>query len=207
MSWHYGWYEKWTEVRIEMIVKHFSIEFFKDKRILELGCGLSGLGVYFADHGAKVTCSDARQEYLDEIAGRHKHVSIMKIDLDKEWPVNPEDWDMILSLGVMYHLADPVDHIKKICQVKHIVLETECLDSFQAETKQRKEQGIDQAFNGTGSFASPLLIENTMKECGMGFTLYTGTECNEGARNYTWVGRNTKEYGHGYRRMWFGSRV
>lgn len=197
-------YVEWRQRRIEAIVQHYGPDFFAGKRVLELGCGYGDLGAAFAQLGAQVTCSDARPEHLEVVRKRYPQVKTVAADLDREWPFEG-GWDLVLHLGLLYHLRAPEPSIRWACAAtRHLVLETEVCDSLDTRLILRtQESGYDQAFNGCGCRPSTGCIETILRECGASFERLGDASCNSGMHVYDWTELNTGAWRHGLRRLWF----
>lgn len=197
-------YVDWRAKRIDAIVQHYRANFFPGKRVLELGCGYGDLGAAFAKLGADVTCADARPEHLAIVNPRYPHLKTVQADLDRRWPFDGR-WDLILHLGLLYHLRDPEPSIRWVCEAaEHIVLETEVCDSLDPRLILRlQESGYDQAFNTWGCRPSTGCVETILNEQGVTYHRLADARCNSGMRIYDWTELNTGASRHGLRRMWF----
>lgn len=204
-AWFEDHYPEWRAKRIDAIRDHYGTSWFAGKTMLEVGCGHADIGAAFAAMGAIVTGSDARQDHLDEARRRHPEIEAWRIaDLDREWPFD-RDFDLVLHLGVLYHLADPEHALTCLLQSRgHIVLETEVSDSKDPGFVHRTvEDGYDQAFNNRGTRPSPAFVERVLTEAGRSFSRITDDRCNAGYHRYDWEVSDTGETVGGLRRMWF----
>jgi ubiquinone/menaquinone biosynthesis C-methylase UbiE len=199
-------YVEWREKRINAIVDHYGLDFLRGKTMLEVGCGYGDIGGFFAAEEVEVTCSDAREEYLIECAERYPDVKTIVADLDKEWP--PGTYDIVLHLGVLYHLADYKQTIRDACRCcTHLVLETEVLNSSELTTLPLEESGYDQAFNGVGNRPTQAAVEKILDDCGFIYEMVVDDRCNSGFHSYDWEIDESKEWHHGLRRFWFCKKV
>ena len=57
-----GHYDKWRLVRINKVLELFGVDYFKGKKILELGAGHGDMGAFFCELGANVLCLEGRLE-------------------------------------------------------------------------------------------------------------------------------------------------
>lgn len=198
-------YVEWRAKRIGAIRDHYGPSWFAGRTLLEVGCGHADIGAAFAALGAVVTGSDARAEHLDVARRRHPEIAGWQVaDLDSEWPFDL-GFDLVLHLGVLYHLADPEQALRRLLQSSgHIVLETEVSDSSDPGfVRATDEEGYDQAFNSRGSRPSPALVERVLAEAGRPFSRITDDRCNAGFHHYDWPIGETGESRNGLRRMWF----
>jgi SAM-dependent methyltransferase len=180
--------------------------FFANKNILEVGCGYAEIGGHFAKLGANVLSTDARREHLDVAKKRHPAISTAVCDLDEGFPQG--NFDLVLHLGVLYHLRDPLNHLSSALQ-RHpaaaFVLETEVTNVEDPDfVLPIDEEGYDQAFNLLGGRPSTLAIEKVISSLGREFTRLTNSDCNSSFHTYDWDPKETKiEWRPGLRRLWF----
>ena len=201
-----GHYIEWTNRRVSAITDRFGKEFFLNKTILELGCGLSGIGDKFAAIGSVVYRCDGRKEHIYQLKDTDSIFSFI-CDLDMDFPSGL--YDIILSLGTVYHLKDASAHIKKCCvAAKEVfIIETECLDTKDNICININEPGdYDQALGGVGSRPSPSFIENEVTKNGFIFDRYVGPDNNDSQHKYMWSMENNYRYGPNTRAMWFCKR-
>lgn len=127
----------------QFIEQNFSL---KNKRILDIGCGIGILSSDFAIRSlpdGSVTAIDASEEQLkiamkiaEEASVRNiKFLNISAVDNDQV----KEKFDLIYCRFVLHHLRDPDDAIKKISSLMHsesilIVEEPEDIESMFCDT-------------------------------------------------------------------------
>lgn len=96
---------------------------YKDKKILELGCGIGTDAINFAKNGAIVTCVDISEKSI-EIAKKgfllnNLQAEFYNIDLEKCHEYLPANkYDLIYSFGVIHHAENPqniINAIKNYC--------------------------------------------------------------------------------------------
>ncbi len=201
-----GHYNYWRDKRVTAIISHFSPLWFKGKKILELGCGFGDIGAVFAALGAEVTCSEARQEHVDELKKRYSHMKAIKANMENEWPFE-EQYDLILHLGLLYHLDNVHFSLEKsLAHSKYLVLETEVCDSDDpAKILKVNEDagGYDQSFVGRGSRPSAEYIEAILQEHNASFKRVDDARANAIFHTYDWPVKNSNDWCHGLRRFWF----
>jgi SAM-dependent methyltransferase len=197
-------YVDWRKTRIEKIKKLYPSEFFKDKTILELGCGLGHIGNEFQQLGAIVTFADGRKKHVLSLREKFPEAEILHLDQDFLWNLNKK-FDIIIHWGVLYHLDNWQQDL--LCALTHsnlIFLETEVCDSDDSnfEIKVLEHGGWDQSRNGTGSRPSAAMIENQLFLLGASFNRYDDSSINSDFHIYDWEVKNTNEWKHGLRRFW-----
>ena len=206
-----GHYTDWNKVRIDFIFSMLKEEHFQNKSVLEIGCGLADLGVSFWEKGCKVHSVDGRQEHIARCRELHKDKNGMtfeQVNLEKE--VELDKYDIVLHLGVLYHLPDVDKSIREMSEIcKDImILETEVSDSDDPEfcLKINEHRGYDQSMSGVGSRPSADYVERLLSENGFDFVRYDSESLNSSIHHYDWVVKNTKSWKHGRRRFWICKR-
>jgi SAM-dependent methyltransferase len=197
-------YFPWRQSRIAKVEKIFGKDFFKNKSILELACGLGHIGQHFLELGAEVTFADGRQHLLDMLKQSNDKVNTLLIDQDSAWHLSNK-FDIIIHWGVLYHLDNWKEDLKSTLQHSNLIfLESEVSDSDDAffEIKVDESDDDDQALHKIGSRPSATLIENTLTELGATFTRYDDSDLNAEFHRYDWPVKNTNTWEHGLRRFW-----
>jgi cyclopropane fatty-acyl-phospholipid synthase-like methyltransferase len=193
----------WQINRINFILSKYPEEFFKGKRILELGAYNGYIGAYFAALGATVHCVEGRQENVDKIKKDYPQVTAEVGNCDTaEWVWG--DWDIIINFGLYYHLEH---HHKEhmINCLNHCGLmffETVIYDSNESEIYFREEVGDDQSLTTLGGTPSTSYVENIFDEVGVEYTKYSDASLNNFEHKYDWVGFGLKKFDAFKRRFW-----
>lgn len=95
-------------------------ERWKDKKVLEVGCGIGTDTINFARAGAKVTAIDYSEKSL-AIARRRAevyglHISFYKANAEEISRIVPvEQYDLVYSFGVIHHTPHPE---RAICEIR-----------------------------------------------------------------------------------------
>ncbi len=195
-------YTIWRERRISCIIDFYGEEWFKDKKILEVGCGHAHVSAAFHRLGAKVTCSDGRPEHGQIIANKFPHLPFVLHDCDsKDWPFE-DRYDLIIHMGLLYHLQDPEHSIKQICKhCNNLVIETTVMDHYdENKIVFRNEQGFDQGIHNIGSFFSEYFVERCLNESAFYYLMVRGDRCNHFIWTYHDKATGNNKF---FRRMWF----
>lgn len=200
-------YEYWRAKRIVAIVEHYGENFFKGKKILELGCGYGDIGKVLISIGAEVIFCEGREEHINILKRRFPNNRIYKINLESEWFFDNEKFDLILHLGVLYHL-DNFEYSLEKCFLSsdNIVLETEVCDSDDPELVLKiseNSEGYDQSLIGKGSRPSANYLENIFNKNLFEYQRIQDSSCNASFHRYDWEVNNTNSWESGLRRFYF----
>ena len=176
------------------------------KKVLDLGCGYGDIGGALYRLGADITAVDARQEHLKIVSKKFPGIKVVRADLDQGWPFG-QDFDLILDLGLLCHLADYESHLRAVCaSTTHLVLETSVSDSPDPNRNGKilENKAIyDVSANGMGCSPSAAAIEKVLSQCGMNFKRMDSAKFNAGDLRYDWIPRNDGSYDNNKRRIWF----
>lgn len=87
------------------------------KHVLEVGCFEGIHTISCLHHGATVTAVDCRIENLLKTLTRlwcyGYRADVKRWDLEEDAHADiPQSWDMLHDIGVLYHLSDPVRHLR-----------------------------------------------------------------------------------------------
>lgn len=113
LSFGYEWqrfpemYSEWEKQFLDYMQPHRP-EFFKDKKVLDAGCGNGRFAYYAGKYAREVWAIDLGPAV--EVARRNtaslKNVHVVQADLHQP-PFPLESFDFIYSIGVLHHLPDP----------------------------------------------------------------------------------------------------
>ena len=157
------------------------------KHVLEIGCFEGVHTVGLCQFAGKVTAVDARVENLVKTVVRTAmfdcRPSILQCDVE-----NPDDLarlpsvDLVHHVGVLYHLTDPVRHLRllapKVCEGMlldtHVATDAAADASFTTDGKTyrcklHREGGKAEVFSGMYDHAKWLLLDDlvaVLRECG-----------------------------------------
>jgi len=196
-----SYHADWQNRRIGFMIGLYGYEFFKNKKILELGAFNAYIGNYFAVNcGADVTAVEGRQENVDVIQRDYPAVKVICSDLDTpDW--NFGDYDIIINYGLCYHLQyhhrEHLVNCLNHCDM--MFFESVIYDSFDPEISFNPETGGDQSLSGVGGTPSASFIENIFKEHGSNYRKYFDARLGY---KYDWPDTNSKQHNGFYRRFW-----
>lgn len=159
----------------------------KDKTVLEIGCFEGIHTISLCQLGAHVIAIDSRMENVVKTMVRcgffNVKPTVFQCDVEA-WNIDTTllQADVCHHIGVLYHLKDPIAHLKKLSALisqgifldTHIASPTDTLDTYTSEGKEYqykkyKEGGLKDVFSGMYDHAKWLLLSDLtalLKECG-----------------------------------------
>ena len=193
----------WQINRINFILSKYPKEFFKGKRILEVGAYNGYIGAYFNALGAEVHCLEGRIENVINIKNDYPTITAEVADLDSpDW--NWGHYDIIINFGLYYHLEKfHKEHLQNcINNCDLMFFETVIYDSSDSEIYFRQEDGDDQSLTSIGGTPSTSYVESIIKETNSGYKKYTDPFLNNFEHKYDWPDTGFKVFNQFHRRFW-----
>lgn len=197
----------WQQNRINFILSKYPKEFFKGKRILEVGAYNGYIGAYFNTLGAEVHCLEGRTENVVNIMNDYPNITAEVANLDTdEWVW--DKWDIIINFGLYYHLEKfHKEHLQNcISNCNLMFFETVVYDSKEPEIYFRTEQGDDQSLTTIGGTPSTSYVENILKENVVTYKKYTDPFLNNYQHKYDWPDTGFKVFNQFHRRFWITNK-
>lgn len=186
---------EWNDARVDKIISVLGEDWFKGKKILEVGCGHGDIGKRLTKLGSSVIFTDARKIFVDFLKADGYEAYVM--DNDKPWTVKGK-FDLIIHWGLLYHLDKWKDDlIEAIRRSDIITLETEIADRDEDDYELKIDEidHYDQAFNQIGTLLSSNHLEKYLTLNGTTFKRYDDKDLNAGTQFYSWIdGEPRKEY-------------
>jgi hypothetical protein len=198
-----SYHSDWQINRINFILSKYPKEFFKGKRILEVGAYNGYIGAYFNALGAEVHCLEGRIENVVNIKNDYPQITAEVADLDSsEWKWG--HWDIIINFGLYYHLEKfHKQHLLNCLNNCDLMFfETVVYDSFDSEIYFRHEVGDDQSLTLIGGTPSTSFIENIFAENRNTYTKYSDGSLNNYQHKYDWQDSGLKVFNQFHRRFW-----
>jgi hypothetical protein len=193
----------WQINRINFILSKYPKEFFKGKRILEVGAYNGYIGAYFNALGAEVHCLEGRIENVNNIKNDYPNITAEVADLDSpDW--NWGHYDIIINFGLYYHLEKfHKEHLQNCINNSDLMFfETVIYDSSEPEIYFRNEVGDDQSLTSIGGTPSTSYVESIIKETNSGYKKYTDPFLNNFEHKYDWPDTGFKSFNQFHRRFW-----
>ena len=134
------------------------------KRVLDIACNSGFWSIQCALLGAEVVGFDARSDLIDQGNLIKSIVGINNVEFKvlDFWDMSPQSldgtFDVVLSLGILYHLPNPLGALKltKLMARKSILLDTGVYPSNDSVVKLRWEEPLDiRSAKSTGIVAYP----------------------------------------------------
>ena len=204
-----GHYVDWQKKRRQLLFReldNFSAHTHTPFSVLEVGSGNGFFGTQIATRypQATVFITDARVEHIEAI--EIKAANTNKFVLDAREVNRYPKADIILHFGLLYHLDDPIAHLKKLREKpwKLLLLETEVVNLKGKTILYLEERGYDQSVSLIGGRPTAKAVEAIFSNW-LKFQVkrFDETILNSGIHTYDWVPQNTKvSWKHGLRRVW-----
>jgi hypothetical protein len=197
------YHSDWQNNRINFMLEKYGPEFFKGKKILELGAFNGYIGAFFGEIGAKVHCIDGREENVENIKRDYPNLTAECHNLDSpEWTFGK--WDIIINFGLFYHLENfHKEHLKNcLANCDLLFFETVVFDDKDPLIYLRYEEGNDQSLSARGGTPTTSFIEETFLSEGYNFKKFTDRKLNDGYHHYDWEDLDSKKYDAFARRFW-----
>lgn len=194
----------WQKNRIDFILNFYSPDFFKNKKILELGSCNGYIGNYFAEVlKSDVTSVEGREENVNKIKGDYPLLKVECFNLDTdEW--NFGKYDVIINFGLFYHLEK--HHEKHLTNCINncdlMFFESVIYDSYDPEIFFRNEIGFDQSLTDIGGTPSASFVENIFTKTNCKYERYEDQKLNGGCHHYDWEIKNSKQLDQYARKFW-----
>lgn len=99
---------------MNFIEKYFKIGSIKDKKVLEVGCALGGFAQVLYEKGASVTASDTSAFIIEKAKKLNPKIKFFVCDIEKNIKSTDNEFDIIFSLEVMEHLANPQKALRNL---------------------------------------------------------------------------------------------
>lgn len=126
-------YQEWTRAKIDALKAFVS---FDKKSLIDLGAGHGYFSKYATELGATCTAVEGRQENVKYIQKIIPSSTVILMDLEKDFPSGM--YDIVMSMGLIYHLEDYISHLDKCLAICNEVF---ILESWVDLEKDKRGEG------------------------------------------------------------------
>jgi SAM-dependent methyltransferase len=140
---------------LAMIKEHLDLDRLRGRKVIDLACGYGWWGQDLMAHGADVIFVDGREDNLAAVRSQVPGATTYLMNVETD-PFPVAQADLILCMGLIYHIADPRALFDKMARItERVFVDTTCLDHdgefivYHAETNQPN------GFSLTGSACRP----------------------------------------------------
>jgi SAM-dependent methyltransferase len=169
-----SYYSDITQARIEHL-RNLHLP-FRNKRVIDVGCGIGRFCDFFLEQGCTVFCVDGREQNIQTLRQLYPSVQCAVVDLEKTDLTTFGKFDIVFCYGFLYHLSNPLGFIQnasKACS-EFMILETCITDAEEPILRLVDEdpENETQALHGIGCRPSPSYVANCLKLSGFKY-IYT----------------------------------
>jgi SAM-dependent methyltransferase len=148
-----------------MMKNHLHLDRLRGKKVLDLGCGYGWWGQSLQEHGADVSFVDGRESNLHAVQQQCPNADIRLVNVEAE-PLPKAD--LILCMGLIYHISNPRALFNKMIAVSpRVFIDTTCMDHDGEFIVYHSEvSGSQYSLTGSACRPSPKWIINQLHEAG-----------------------------------------
>ena len=185
----------WRINRTKKLINILGKNWFKNKSILELGCGFGNIGLYLKSLGADVTLTEVVPESIDIIKVKDPSIQVILLNQEEKWKLD-KNYDLIIHFALLNNLNNWKQDLA--CALEHtnlLVLDAAVTKfSMDSECKFIDNYGHKWcgAYAGIGSLPSSYNIEKILLHNGFQYTRFDDSDLNTYDNNflrirYDWV--------------------
>ncbi|HXP79477.1 MAG TPA: methyltransferase domain-containing protein [Verrucomicrobiae bacterium] len=124
---------------------------------LDVGCGLGDFSQFLRDSGFQVSALDGRKENVEEAQRRVENVNFRHADVEDASLATLGSFDLVLCVGLLYHLENPFRAIRNLFALtgKVLIVESRCIPD-ESTTLYLVDEGMleDQGLNYVAFYPS-----------------------------------------------------
>jgi len=184
---------------------------FRDKRVLDIGCGVGHLGARLAEMGANVVCVDGRESNIVSLRTRYPQLEAHVGNVESEDLSRFGRFQIVFCYGLLYHLENPLQSLRNMAAVcgEMLVLETIICDHEMALVRVEDEStDVNQALGGIAGRPTPHYVVLALNRVGFPFVYAPVTPPEHEDFRFEW--RNNLDCardGHNLRCIFVASRT
>jgi len=177
----------WRKLRVQKLLNHLGEDWFKGKKILEMGCSYGNIGAFFESMGAIVHYSDVREESLSQVLKRNPKAITICMDQESDWSLE-DSYDLIIHFGLLLHINYWERDLEKVLDhcSGFLALET-AVNKYNDHSEYKIVGEYYKTFLGTsrgiGTLTSASNIENVFARKGFAWKRFDDADLNA-AKNY-----------------------
>lgn len=153
---------------IEHIKSHLHLDRLRGRKVIDLACGYGWWGQSLMDHGAEGLFIDGRPENLHRVRTSMPRAVTHLMNLETD-PFPVSRVDLVLCMGILYHLGDPKALIEKLAAITdRVFVDTTVMDHDGDFIVFHDEDNDVRQFSVTGKACrpSPGWVINRLREAG-----------------------------------------
>lgn len=155
-----------TDLRLKAILRALSFVYrgrLEGLRVADLGCLEGGFALALAQRGMKVMGVEARQRNLDKALLLKEHFDLPELEFVRDDVKNFTrekfgSFDVVLALGILYHLDRPVEWLSQIAEATRGLL---VIESHYAPADKAAMKLLDRQFKRLGHLKQVEALGNT----------------------------------------------
>ena len=123
-------YDEFYDRVVTVMLRHMNRGRIKGAKIIDLACGYGGFGKRMAALGADIYYVDGREGNLAAVKQQFPDAKTYLMNVEKDpFPSQIGKVDLVMCMGLIYHVSDPSVVFKKIAEVSSsCFVESTCLD-------------------------------------------------------------------------------
>jgi SAM-dependent methyltransferase len=162
---------RYTKVRQEFIARFLGpVQRQIDlESALDVGAGVGYFASFLRDFGLKVSAVDAREENVAEGRRRHPDIEFVCRDVEDESFVEIGRFDLVLCVGLLYHLENPFRAIRNLHTLtrKILIVESMCVPGMFPNLELLDEGKVeDQGLNFVGFYPTEACLVKMLYRAG-----------------------------------------
>jgi SAM-dependent methyltransferase len=106
----------------------------KIETVADVGCGVGYFSGFLHDLGFNVIACDGRSENVEEARRRYPNIEFKHSNVEDEWTAQSGSYDLVLCVGLLYHLENPLRALRNLSAMTRKLLLIESYATPQQQT-------------------------------------------------------------------------